>query len=84
MLAGIYSYGFEKPSAIQQRGIKPILDGRDTIGQAQSGTMGGEGQVSRFLWPHRSMWARTLHIMAIMWSGSPVLCDVACDAGPAI
>merc|ERR1712190_690879 len=33
-----YSYGFEKPSAIQQRGIKPILDGRDTIGQAQSGT----------------------------------------------
>jgi len=37
LLRGIYSYGFEKPSAIQQRGIKPILDGRDTIGQAQSG-----------------------------------------------
>ena len=34
---GIYSYGFEKPSAIQQRGIKPLLMGRDTIGQAQSG-----------------------------------------------
>lgn len=38
LLRGIYSYGFEKPSAIQQRGIKPILDGHDTIGQAQSGT----------------------------------------------
>jgi len=38
LLRGIYSYGFEKPSAIQQRGIKPILMGRDTIGQAQSGT----------------------------------------------
>merc|ERR1711959_272043 len=38
LLRGIYSYGFEKPSAIQQRAIKPILDGRDTIGQAQSGT----------------------------------------------
>lgn len=38
LLRGIYSYGFEKPSAIQQRGIKPILDGFDTIGQAQSGT----------------------------------------------
>jgi len=38
LLRGIYSHGFEKPSAIQQRGIKPILDGRDTIGQAQSGT----------------------------------------------
>lgn len=35
---GIYSYGFEKPSAIQQRGISPIIAGRDTIGQAQSGT----------------------------------------------
>mmetsp|Transcript_47432 Transcript_47432/g.110155 ORF Transcript_47432/g.110155 Transcript_47432/m.110155 type:complete len:388 (-) Transcript_47432:212-1375(-) len=38
LLRGIYSYGFVQPSAIQQRGIKPILDGRDTIGQAQSGT----------------------------------------------
>lgn len=38
LLRGIYSYGFERPSAIQQRAIMPILDGRDTIGQAQSGT----------------------------------------------
>jgi len=38
LLRGVYDYGFEKPSAIQQRGIKPILDGFDTIGQAQSGT----------------------------------------------
>lgn len=38
LLRGIYSYGFEKPSAIQQRGIKPVIDGFDTIGQAQSGT----------------------------------------------
>ena len=38
LLRGINSYGFEKPSAIQQRGIRPVLDGRDTIGQAQSET----------------------------------------------
>mmetsp|Transcript_72987 Transcript_72987/g.133509 ORF Transcript_72987/g.133509 Transcript_72987/m.133509 type:complete len:394 (-) Transcript_72987:204-1385(-) len=38
LLRGIYSYGFEKPSAIQQRAIRPMMDGRDTIGQAQSGT----------------------------------------------
>ena len=38
LLRGINSYGFEKPSAVQQRGIRPVLDGRDTIGQAQSGT----------------------------------------------
>lgn len=38
LLRGIYAYGFEKPSAIQQRGIKPVVEGRDTIAQAQSGT----------------------------------------------
>ena len=38
LLRGIYAYGFEKPSAIQRYGIMPIINGRDTIGQAQSGT----------------------------------------------
>lgn len=38
LLRGIYAYGFEKPSAIQQRAIMPFCTGRDTIAQAQSGT----------------------------------------------
>jgi len=38
LLRGIYDYGFEKPSAIQQRAIVPIVSGRDVIAQAQSGT----------------------------------------------
>ena len=38
ILRGIFTYGFEKPSAIQQQAIKPILSGRDVIAQAQSGT----------------------------------------------
>jgi len=38
LLRGIYSYGFEKPSAIQQRAIRPTMMGRDLIAQAQSGT----------------------------------------------
>lgn len=38
LLRGIYSYGFEKPSAIQQRAIMPSIAGRDVIAQAQSGT----------------------------------------------
>ena len=38
LMRGIYSYGFEKPSAIQQRAIMPIISGRDVIAQAQSGT----------------------------------------------
>jgi translation initiation factor 4A len=38
LLRGIYSYGFDKPSHIQTRGIVPLICGRDILGQAQSGT----------------------------------------------
>jgi translation initiation factor 4A len=38
LLRGIYSYGFEKPSPIQSKAVKPLMDGRDLIAQAQSGT----------------------------------------------
>lgn len=38
LLRGIYAYGFEKPSAIQQRAIMPCCLKRDVIAQAQSGT----------------------------------------------
>ncbi|KAH7036054.1 P-loop containing nucleoside triphosphate hydrolase protein [Linnemannia elongata] len=38
LLRGIYAYGFERPSSIQQRAILPVLKGHDMIAQAQSGT----------------------------------------------
>ncbi|XP_046917982.2 eukaryotic translation initiation factor 4A isoform X2 [Dermatophagoides farinae] len=38
LLRGIYSFGFEKPSAIQQKAILPCISGNDVIAQAQSGT----------------------------------------------
>ena len=38
LLRGIFAYGFEHLSPIQQKAIKPIIDGRDVIAQAQSGT----------------------------------------------
>lgn len=38
LLRGIYGYGFEKPSAIQQRAIVPMAAGLDIVAQAQSGT----------------------------------------------
>jgi superfamily II DNA/RNA helicase len=38
LLRGIYAYGFEKPSPIQMKAIKPIMLKRDLIAQAQSGT----------------------------------------------
>lgn len=38
LLRGIYSYGFENPSEIQQLAIYPIIQKQDVIAQAQSGT----------------------------------------------
>ena len=69
LLRGIYSYGFEKPSAIQQRAIKPLLLMRDTIAQAQSGTgktatfsigppLGARPRSVLLACPHRSRAAR--------------------------
>ncbi|KAI4981810.1 hypothetical protein ZWY2020_022302 [Hordeum vulgare] len=34
LLRGIYGYGFEKPSTIQQRAVIPIISGHDVIAQA--------------------------------------------------
>jgi superfamily II DNA/RNA helicase len=38
LLRGIYSYGFENPSVIQQQAIKPLIMGKDIVIQAQSVT----------------------------------------------
>lgn len=42
IIRGIFGYGFEKPSSIQARSIRPVLTGMDIISQAQSG-MGKTG-----------------------------------------
>lgn len=38
LLRGIYGYGFESPSSIQQKAIVPLISGRNLIAQAQSGS----------------------------------------------
>ena len=38
LIRGVMAYGFETPSPIQQKAIKPLLGGYDVIAQAQSGT----------------------------------------------
>ena len=38
LLRGIYGYGFEKPSIIQNKAIPVLISGKDVIAQAQSGT----------------------------------------------
>ena len=38
LLRGIMAYGFEKPSSVQKKGIVPVIEGKDCIIQAQSGS----------------------------------------------
>jgi translation initiation factor 4A len=38
LLRGIFAYGYEKPSVIQQKAITQFMTGKDIIAQAQSGT----------------------------------------------
>ncbi|KAG8718269.1 translation initiation factor eIF4A [Ceratobasidium sp. 394] len=38
LLRGVYAYGFERPAAIQQRAIPPLVKGHNVIVQAQPGT----------------------------------------------
>lgn len=38
VLRGVFGFGFEAPSLIQQKGIVPMSQGRDMIMQAQAGT----------------------------------------------
>ena len=38
VLRGVCAYGFEDPSVIQKQSIPPMIDGKDLIAQAQSGT----------------------------------------------
>ncbi|MHB1468769.1 MAG: DEAD/DEAH box helicase, partial [Solirubrobacteraceae bacterium] len=37
-LQALQDVGYESPSPIQEQGIPPLLEGRDVIGQAQTGT----------------------------------------------
>jgi len=57
LLRGIYAYGFESPSTIQQLSIGPIQKGKDIIAQAQSGT----GKTAAYLIPSLSIIDKRLH-----------------------
>ena len=47
MLAAVRAVGYESPSPIQQAAIPPLLEGRDVLGQAQTGT----GKTAAFALP---------------------------------
>eukprot|EP00055_Hartaetosiga_balthica_P007423 m.25470 g.25470 ORF g.25470 m.25470 type:complete len:494 (+) comp5770_c0_seq1:423-1904(+) len=45
ILRGVYGYGFESPTPIQKIGIKPIIEARDMVIQAQA----GQGKTGTFV-----------------------------------
>jgi translation initiation factor 4A len=81
LLRGIYSYGFEKPSAIQSVAICPIVAGRDVLGQAQSGTgktgTFGIGLLSRIDPAHKAVQAVVLaHTHELSEQNANVIQDI--------
>lgn len=98
LLRGIYAYGFEKPSAIQARAIKPLMSGRDLIAQAQSGTgktaafaIGTLHQIrmdephcqALFLSPTRELAVQTHKVVTALGDYMRVAC-VACIGGTSV
>jgi len=71
LLRGIYAYGFEKPSAIQQRAIRPTILGRDLIAQAQSGTVSSQNIVSSDSATLAGMKITKSHLSSLNWSRPP-------------
>ena len=42
LLRGIYAYGFEKPSAIQSKAIKPLMEKRDIVSHKRTYNSNGK------------------------------------------
>ena len=64
LLRGIYTYGFEKPSAIQKKAINPLSEGKDVIAQAQSGT----GKTGAFVIGTLTQLDDTQHVQTLILS----------------
>lgn len=47
ILTGLKKHGYESPTPIQEKAIQPVLDGRDLLGLAQTGT----GKTAAFVLP---------------------------------
>jgi len=72
VLRGVYAYGFDRPSGIQQRAVRPILQGRDVVVQSQSGT----GKTSVFcLGALQAIDFRVLEIQAVLLSPTRELAE---------
>lgn len=62
--AGVKAMGFTSPTPIQEKGIPPVLEGRDVMGLAQTGT----GKTAAFVLPmlHRLLAGPRGHVRALI------------------
>jgi ATP-dependent RNA helicase RhlE len=78
IMAGINALGFTTPTPIQEQAIPPILEGRDIIGLAQTGT----GKTAAFVLPilQKLLSSPRRGVQALIISPTRELAEQTCDA----
>jgi ATP-dependent RNA helicase RhlE len=78
IMAGVTKQGYSIPTPIQMQAIPPIMQGRDIVGLAQTGT----GKTAAFLLPvlHRLMQLPRGKIGALVISPTRELAEQTCEA----
>jgi ATP-dependent RNA helicase RhlE len=78
IMAGVEDLGYTEPTPIQMQAIPPVMQGRDIIGLAQTGT----GKTAAFLLPvlHRLMQLPRRKIGALIISPTRELAEQTCEA----
>ncbi|MFH1003666.1 MAG: DEAD/DEAH box helicase [Chloroflexota bacterium] len=73
IMAGVRALGYTEPTPIQEQAIPPIMQGRDLIGLAQTGT----GKTAAFVLPilHRLLGAPRGHLQALVVSPTRELAE---------
>lgn len=77
VMAGVRVLGYSEPTPIQAKAIPPIIEGRDVIGQAQTGT----GKTAAFVLPilHRLQLTPRGRIRALIISPTRELAEQTCE-----
>ncbi len=78
VMAGVRALGYVTPTPIQIQAIPPIMQGRDLIGLAQTGT----GKTAAFVLPilHRLLEGQRGHVRALIISPTRELAEQTCEA----
>jgi ATP-dependent RNA helicase RhlE len=78
IMAGVRALGYITPTPIQVKAIPPIMQGRDLIGQAQTGT----GKTAAFALPilQRLLQGPRGHVRALIISPTRELAEQTCEA----